>query len=126
MGRPCVVLRHGAREAGTLSLWRAARRGSVRSVSRIASSAGPATGRARNRACGSLAPVVRGTETSKTAEAWDGYKVHLTETCGPDTPNLVTNVATTVATVADRSMIQTIHTQLAARDCAPGEHWVDA
>ncbi|UGQ11294.1 IS1182 family transposase [Yinghuangia sp. ASG 101] len=57
---------------------------------------------------------------------WDGYKVHLTETCEPDTPNLITNVATTVATVADRSMAETIHTHLAARDCAPGEHWVDA
>lgn len=57
---------------------------------------------------------------------WDGYKVHLTETCDPGTPNLVTNVATTVATVADRSMAETIHTQLAARGCAPGEHWVDA
>ncbi|WP_274559851.1 IS1182 family transposase [Streptomyces spiramyceticus] len=57
---------------------------------------------------------------------WDGYKVHLTETCEPDTPNLITNVATTTATVSDRTMAETIHTQLAARDCAPGEHWVDA
>ncbi|MEV0742631.1 transposase [Streptomyces sp. NPDC050549] len=57
---------------------------------------------------------------------WDGYKVHLTETCEPDTPNLITNVATTVATVSDRSMAETIHTQLAARGCTPGEHWVDA
>ncbi|WP_063747300.1 IS1182 family transposase [Streptomyces ipomoeae] len=56
----------------------------------------------------------------------DGYKVHLTETCEPDTPNLITNVATTVATVQDRSMAETIHNQLASRDCVPGEHWVDA
>ncbi|MFD0317197.1 IS1182 family transposase [Streptomyces flavalbus] len=58
---------------------------------------------------------------------WDGYKVHLTETCGEvDVPNLVTNVATTVATVADNAMNEEIHASLAARDCLPGEHWVDA
>ncbi|GAA2798044.1 hypothetical protein GCM10010505_26370 [Kitasatospora aburaviensis] len=57
---------------------------------------------------------------------WDGYKVHLTETCEPDAPNLVTNVATTVATVADSVMSETIHASLAERDCLPGEHWVDA
>ncbi|WP_328438426.1 IS1182 family transposase [Streptomyces sp. NBC_00444] len=57
---------------------------------------------------------------------WDGYKVHFTETCEPDAPNLITNVTTTVATVQDRSMAETIHTQLAARDCLPAEHWVDA
>ncbi|MCT9108110.1 IS1182 family transposase [Streptomyces mirabilis] len=57
---------------------------------------------------------------------WDGYKVHFTETCEPDAPNLITNVATTVATVQDRSMAETIHQQLAARDCLPAEHWVDA
>ncbi|WP_414168012.1 IS1182 family transposase [Streptoverticillium reticulum] len=57
---------------------------------------------------------------------WDGYKVHLTETCGEDVPNLVTNVATTVATVADSMMNDEIHTSLAARNCLPSEHWVDA
>ncbi|GHJ26622.1 hypothetical protein TPA0910_42370 [Streptomyces hygroscopicus subsp. sporocinereus] len=57
---------------------------------------------------------------------WDGYKVHFTETCEPDAPNLITNVTTTLATVQDRSMAETIHTQLAARDCLPVEHWVDA
>ncbi len=40
---------------------------------------------------------------------WDGYKVHLTETCGEDgVPNLVTNVATTVATVTDNAMNEEI------------------
>ncbi|MEV6126310.1 IS1182 family transposase [Streptomyces violaceusniger] len=57
---------------------------------------------------------------------WDGYKVHFTETCEPDAPNLITNVATTASTVQDRSMAETIHHQLAARDCLPAEHWVDA
>ncbi|MFD7924321.1 transposase, partial [Streptomyces sp. NPDC059740] len=57
---------------------------------------------------------------------WDGYKVHLTETCEPDAPNLITNVATTLATVPDDRMAAVVHAALAARDCLPGEHWVDA
>ncbi|MEV8393791.1 MULTISPECIES: IS1182 family transposase [unclassified Streptomyces] len=57
---------------------------------------------------------------------WDGYKVHLTETCEPDAVNLVTNVSTTIATVPDSVMSQEIHASLAARACLPGEHWVDA
>ncbi|MGK5501551.1 transposase, partial [Streptomyces sp. URMC 125] len=84
----------------------------------------------KDRPPGAMRPVspydteARGSVKRDTV--WNGYKVHLTETCEPDTPNLITNVATTVATVSDRSMAETIHTQLAARDCAPGEHWVDA
>ncbi|WP_078504421.1 IS1182 family transposase [Streptomyces viridochromogenes] len=57
---------------------------------------------------------------------WDGYKVHLTETCEPGAPNLITNVATTVATVHDSVTVPQIHDSLAERDCLPGEHWVDA
>ncbi|GAQ77532.1 IS1182 family transposase [Streptomyces turgidiscabies] len=57
---------------------------------------------------------------------WDGYKVHLTETCEPDTPNLITNVATTPATVPDNAMADVIHASLAERDYLPDEHWVDA
>ncbi|WP_369223266.1 IS1182 family transposase [Streptomyces sp. R39] len=57
---------------------------------------------------------------------WDGYKVHLTETCEPGVPNLVTNVATTVSTTQDVVMAGRIHAGLAARDCLPAEHWVDA
>lgn len=57
---------------------------------------------------------------------WDGFKVHLTETCEPDTPNLVTNVATTVATVHGSVTVPEIHDAPAMRDCLPGEHWVDA
>lgn len=57
---------------------------------------------------------------------WDGYKVHLTETCEPGAPNLVTNAATTLAAVPDSVMGRAIHDGLAARECLPGEHWVDA
>lgn len=56
---------------------------------------------------------------------WDGYKVHLTETCEPGTVHLVTNVTTTAATVPDDRMAAVVHAGLARRDLLPGEHWVD-
>jgi hypothetical protein len=68
-------------------------------------------------------PEARGSK--KRDILWDGYKTHLTETCEPDTPHLITNVATTVATVPDSVMSEKIHNGLAGRDCLPGEHWVD-
>lgn len=57
---------------------------------------------------------------------WNGYKVHLTESCGQDAPHLITNVATTVATVPDTAMTEAVHTALAERGCLPAEHLVDA
>jgi transposase len=67
---------------------------------------------------------------------WCGYKVHLTETCDTptatgagrrlDPPNIITNVATTDATVPDAAMTAPIHAMLAARDLTPGEHFVDS
>jgi hypothetical protein len=87
---------------------------------------------------------------------WNGYKVHLTETCHDDPPtaepgsgrgdrtetdprtspdarharrqppNLITNVATTDATVADAAMTASIHQQLAAKGLTPAEHYVDS
>lgn len=77
---------------------------------------------------------------------WGGYKVHFSETCirlvehpeGPDTPgggpdrperaetpNLITNVATTAASVPDVSMTEPIHDALAGRGLSPGEHAMD-
>lgn len=57
---------------------------------------------------------------------WDGYKVHLTETCGSDAPNLITHVTTTDATVSDFDMVAAVHTGLARRRLLPDEHLVDA
>ncbi|MFE4337519.1 IS1182 family transposase [Streptomyces sp. NPDC056831] len=57
---------------------------------------------------------------------WDGFKVHLTETCDPDTPHLITNVLTTDATVQDIKATDLIHDILAAKDLLPGEHLLDA
>jgi len=81
----------------------------------------------------------------KRDHGWEGYKVHFTETCPPartdgpqgggtdgrdsppgDLPNLITNVETTLATVPDVAMTDTIHQHLAERGLLPGEHLADS
>jgi transposase len=69
---------------------------------------------------------------------WCGFKVHVTETCDDDTagdegehtdaarPNLITNVATTPATVPDVKMTTPINEDLAAANLLPAEHYLDA
>lgn len=57
---------------------------------------------------------------------WIGYKVHLTETCASDTPNLITHVETTLGSVSDVAMLSTIHKNLAESSREPGNHLVDA
>jgi transposase len=63
---------------------------------------------------------------TKREVSWTGYKVHLTESCDPDTPHLLTDVQTTAATTPDHRATAPIHTALAARDLLPREHLVDA
>jgi transposase len=55
-----------------------------------------------------------------------GYKVHLTETCDADHPDLITQVITTPATTQDRVMGPAIHQDLAERDLLPGTHLLDS
>ena len=88
----------------------------------------------------------------RDASSWLGYKLHITETCddpppctcGPAAgagareaehgktcahlvfPNLITNVATTDATVTDNQMTEPVHDTLAARNLAPGRHYTDS
>jgi nitroreductase len=75
--------------------------------------------------------------SEKRGRGWLGYKVHLTETCSDPaaddpqtrqsaTPNLITNVATTAASLPDVAMTTPVHNQLAAAALTPGEHAVDA
>ena len=58
---------------------------------------------------------------------WLGYKVHLTETCDQDPacPHLITQVATTVATLPDTQVLAPIGEHLRAKGLAPAEHYVD-
>jgi transposase len=71
--------------------------------------------------------------SEKRGTGWEGYKVHLSETCHepePDgtrpAPNLITNVATTEASVPDAAVTEPVHDMLEASGLAPGEHAVDA
>lgn len=61
----------------------------------------------------------------KRQQPWDGYKLHLTETCDADAPHLIIQVATTDATVTDFEMTGEVHTALAERGLLPAEHLVD-
>jgi transposase len=74
---------------------------------------------------------------------WNGYKVHVTETCDTTTgssssssdgsdgeggppPNLIVNVETTDATVPDSQMTEPVHARLAGRGLLPAEHYLDS
>jgi transposase len=63
--------------------------------------------------------------SQKRSTTWEGYKVHLTETCDPDQPRLITHVETTVATTQDNVMITPIHHALRDKDGLPAVHIVD-
>jgi transposase len=61
----------------------------------------------------------------KRTTAWTGFKVHLTETCDDERPNLITHVETTSATVADDAVTASIHTSLAESHLLPAQHIAD-
>jgi transposase len=72
-------------------------------------------------------PYDRDARYSKKRDTeWTGYKVHLTETCDDELPNLVTDVTTTPAPTADYDVLPTIQDHLADRQVTPGEQIVDA
>jgi transposase len=71
---------------------------------------------------------------------WCGFKLHVSESCDAEAPaghlegggyldqapNLITNVATTDASVPDTVMTEPIHQVLAERGLLPGEHYLDS
>ncbi|MFJ3608507.1 IS1182 family transposase [Streptomyces anulatus] len=63
---------------------------------------------------------------SKRDTDWQGWKVHITETCEPDQPNLITHVLTTTAPVHDVQVTDTVHEGLAEQNLLPTEHFVDS
>ena len=63
--------------------------------------------------------------STKRDTTWNGYKVHLTETCDADGPNLITDVQTTPATTPDGSMTVPIQAALSQRQLLPAEQYVD-
>jgi transposase len=63
--------------------------------------------------------------STKRSIQWVGYKVHLTETCEADRPDLITNVETTAATTTDDAMMASIHLHLSERNLLPEQHFAD-
>ncbi|MDP9317008.1 MAG: transposase [Chloroflexota bacterium] len=63
---------------------------------------------------------------TKRDSTWIGYKAHITETCDPDAPHLITNVTTTSATTLDVATTAAIHQHLADHDRLPDVHFMDA
>lgn len=61
----------------------------------------------------------------KRSTEWTGYLVHLTETCDQESPRLITQVETTVASTHDSKVTQLIQDDLAERDLSPETHLVD-
>src|SRR5207245_2648198 len=62
----------------------------------------------------------------KRATVWLGYKVHCTQTCDEDAPQLITHVQTTPAPLSDEGVLSTIHADLAEKELLPEQHLVDA
>jgi transposase len=63
--------------------------------------------------------------SEKRGAYWRGYKVHVTETCDDDTPQIITHVETTMATDQDVTVIDAIHHALAHHNRLPAVHVVD-
>jgi transposase len=81
-----------------------------------------------------LPPAAEGIESPYDPEAryrqkcdtpWTGSMVHVSETCEPTTPHLLTQVHTTTAAVYEAQCTAPIHQALSAKDLAPHEHFVD-
>jgi transposase len=87
------------------------------------------------RAKGSIPPAsvmissphdVESRMSSNHKTTWNGYKVHLTETCDKETPHLITSVVTTSSTEPDNNATEQIHLSLEEKELLPNEHLVDA
>lgn len=61
----------------------------------------------------------------KRTTSWSGYKVHLTESCDDDAPNLITNVETRNAAISDDAVTAAIHASLDKQNLLPNTHIAD-
>jgi transposase len=62
----------------------------------------------------------------KRTTLWVGYKVHFTQTCDEQAPQLITHVETALAPIPDERALAAIHASLAAKELLPDSHLVDA
>jgi transposase len=63
---------------------------------------------------------------AKRTTLWVGFKVHFTQTCDEDAPQLITHVETTHAAFNDEKALSSIHVGEAEKDFLPDQHLVDA
>jgi transposase len=96
---------------------------------------GGAKRRVRFKANRELPPAAEGMESPYDPEAryrhkrdtqWTGYMMHVSETCEPTAPHLLTHVHTTAATVHEAQCTMPIQQALVEKALPPGEHLVDA
>jgi transposase len=57
--------------------------------------------------------------SKKNTTSWIGYKVHLSETCEPNSLHLITNVETIAASIVDGDVTEAIIHHLPRRICFP-------
>ena len=96
---------------------------------------GGAKHRVRFKANRELPPAAESIESPYDADAryrhkrdttWTGYMVHVSETCEPTAPHLLTHVHTTPATVHEAQCTTPIQQALMDKELPPREHFVDA
>ena len=106
-----------------------------RTVGERAGAAGGAAHRVRFKANRELPPAAEGIESPYDAEAryrhkrdtaWTGYMVHVSETCEPTAPHLLTHVHTTPASVHEAQCTEPIQQALVDKGTPPQDHLVDA
>jgi transposase len=94
-----------------------------------------AVSRVRFKANRDLPPAAEGIESPYDPEAryrhkrdtsWTGYMVHVSETCEPTAPHLLTHVHTTPASVHEAQCTTPIQQALMDKELPPREHFVDA
>jgi transposase len=61
----------------------------------------------------------------KFTTSWVGYRIHITETCEDGLPNIITDVRTAPAPVADGDATPLIHEALKEKDLLPKTQFVD-
>ena len=100
----------------------------------IGAGGGPAH-RVRFKTNRELPPAAEGIESPYDADAryrhkrdtqWTGYMVHVSETCEPTEPHLLTHVHTTTAAVHEAMCTDDIAQALVEKNLPPQEHLVDA
>src|ERR671922_187184 len=106
-----------------------------RTARALASPGAAPASQVRFKASRELPPAAEGIESPYDVEAryrhkhdtqWTGYMVHISETCEPTAPHLLTHVHTTLATVHEAQCTAPIQQALVDKDVPPDEHLVDA